>query len=96
MSGTLKPAPDLVERVAQHIVGATFGARGAVQYQDKIDAAARAIVALVLEEVSDMKFLVPLIEKQSAGEWPDSLIASDARMFSAAISALIPKEKYNE
>ena len=82
------PADNLVDQAKRIIYGATFGARGAELHEDKIDRAARAVLALVIDQVSDLTFLIPLIEKQSEGEWPDNLIASDARMLSDAIRAL--------
>ena len=59
--------------------------------------AARAAAAnarrKALEEVASPKFLRPLIEKQSAGEWYDETIDEDVTLFATAILALIDKEE---
>ena len=96
------PADELVERVARTICLVDAGDKDPSPVPDALmpnnwypnralyEVRARAVVALVIDQVSDLTFLIPLIEKQSEGEWPDSLIASDARMFSTAIRAIDP------
>ena len=57
------------------------------------NAQATAALAVALEEAASPAFLRPLIEEQSAGEWDEKTINNDVAMFSAAIRALIWKEK---
>lgn len=56
--------------------------------EDEARGTADAVIAVVLEEAASLKFLRPLVEKQSLGEWNDKTIDEDVAMFAAAIRAL--------